>query len=155
MIRAQASEGAAALRRRSDEDVDSHPRVVQGRDRPDQASESETPGSRRRAAAAARRRAHESRAVAIEDRVAEVDSTVAGYRLAMDAYFARLAAEEDPARLATMAEAMPDAPALEALGDLATNPVRCTERPGPTKPRAERGPQGGRPSRPGRARGRG
>jgi len=115
MIRAQSTEGAAALRRRSDDDVDS----IRGWAKAEIARiklESDTRVAERQQLLD---RELEGHAVAIEDRVAEVESTVAGYRRAMDIYYSRLAAEDDPARLATMAEAMPDAPALEALADLA------------------------------------
>ena len=52
------------------------------------------------------------------DRVGEVDRAVVQYRADMEAYFEGLAGVDDPARLATMAEAMPEPPALDALADL-------------------------------------
>ncbi len=58
-------------------------------------------------------------AAAIEHRVGEVEGTATAYRTEMDAYAERLGEEDDPARLATMAESMPEAPALDALADLA------------------------------------
>ena len=58
-------------------------------------------------------------AAAIEQRVSEVEDTASAYRAEMDAYAERLGEEEDPARLATMAESMPETPALEGLADVA------------------------------------
>ena len=36
----------------------------------------------------------------------------------MDAYFERLASEDDPSTLATMVEAMPDLPSFDAWNDI-------------------------------------
>jgi hypothetical protein len=114
LIRAQSSEGAAALRRRSDDDVES----IREWAKSEIARIKQESDARVADRQGLLDRELEGHTIAIEDRVAEVDSIVTGYRTAMDAYFLRLAAEEDPARLATMAEAMPDAPSLESLGDL-------------------------------------
>jgi hypothetical protein len=114
LIRAQSEEGAVALRRRSDEDVT----AIRDWAKAEIARIKEESEAR----IADRKQLLEQEvadhAAAIEDRVGEVHTAVAGYREAMDAYFARLQAEEDPARLATMAEGMPDAPALERLAEL-------------------------------------
>ncbi len=115
MIRAQSSEGVAALRRRSDDDVE----AIRDWAKAEIARIKQESDSRVADRQALLDREIEGHAAAIEDRIAEVQSIVAGYRGAMDTYYARLALEEDPARLATMAEAMPDAPSLESLGDLA------------------------------------
>ncbi len=115
MIRAQSAEGAAALRRRSDDDVE----AIRDWAKAEIARIKQESDSRVADRLALLGREIEGHAAAIEDRVTEVQSIVAGYRGAMDTYYARLALEEDPARLATMAEAMPDAPSLESLGDLA------------------------------------
>lgn len=114
MIRAQSEEGSVRLRRRSDEDVTAirdwaKAEIARVKD------ESETRIADRRRLL---EREVADHAAAIEDRCAEVHIAVGGYRQAMDAYFERLVAEEDPARLATLAEAMPDPPTLEALSDL-------------------------------------
>ncbi len=114
MIRALSAEGAVALRRRSDEDVaairdwakaeiarikeESEGRIGQRKHRLEQEIA--------------------DHAAAIEDRVSQVHSTIEGYRQALDAYFEHLQNEEDPARLATLAEAMPDPPALDGLANL-------------------------------------
>jgi hypothetical protein len=115
MIRAQSSEGAAALRRKSDDDVD----AIRSWAKAEIARIKQESDSRVAGRQSLLDREIEGHAAAIEDRVAEVQSIVVDYRRAMDTYYSRLAAEEDPARLATMAEAMPDAPSLESLGDLA------------------------------------
>jgi hypothetical protein len=114
MIRAQSSEGAAALRRKSDGDVDS----IRDWAKAEIARIKQESDSRVAERQRLLDRELEGHATAIEDRVAEVQSSVTAYRQAMETYYSRLAAEEDPARLATMAEAMPDAPALDELGDL-------------------------------------
>jgi len=119
LIRAQSDEGAVALRRRSDEDV----AAIRDWAKAEIArikEQSETKIADRKHLLEQEVADH---AAAIEDRCAEVQSTVAGYREAMSAYFERLQAEEDPARLATMAEAMPDPPALAALSELDDLPV--------------------------------
>ncbi len=114
LIRAQSEEGAVALRRRSDEDV----AAIR------EWAKAEIARIKEESEARIADRKHlleqevADHAAAIEDRVGEVQSAVAGYRQAMDAYFSRLQAEEDPARLATMAEAMPEAPSLDGLAEL-------------------------------------
>ena len=118
-IRAQSEEGSVALRRKSDDDVT----AIRDWAKAEIArikEESEARISDRKHLLEQEIADH---AAAIEDRCAEVDSTVAGFRQAMDAYFAHLGAEEDPARLATMAESMPEPPSLEALSNLDDLPV--------------------------------
>jgi hypothetical protein len=114
MIRAQSEEGAVGLRRKSDEDV------AAIRDW----AKAEIARIKEESEAKIADRKHlleqevADHAAAIEDRCAEVQSTVVGYRAAMDAYFERLNAEDDPARLATMAETMPEPPPVETLSVL-------------------------------------
>jgi hypothetical protein len=118
-IRAQSEEGAVALRRKSDEDVSG----IRDWAKAEIARIKETSESR----IADRKHLLEQEvadhAAAIEDRCGEVHSVVADYRRAMDAYFERLQAEDDPARLATMAEAMPEPPVLQTLSDLDDLPI--------------------------------
>ncbi len=119
MIRAQSNEGTVALRRRSDEDV----AAIRDWAKAEIARIKEESEGR-----IAERKHHleeevADHAAAIEDRVAEVQSTITGYHRAMAAYFEQLQNEEDPARLATLAETMPDPPALDALTDLADLPI--------------------------------
>jgi hypothetical protein len=114
VIRSQSDEGAVGLRRKSDEDVT----AIRDWAKAEIARIKEESEAR----IADRKHLLETEvadhAAAIEDRCTEVRSTVVGYRAAMDAYFERLSVEEDPARLATMAEAMPEPPVLESLSDL-------------------------------------
>jgi len=114
VIRSQSDEGAVGLRRKSDEDVTS----IRDWAKAEIARIKEESEAR----IADRKHLLETEvadhAAAIEDRCAEVNSTVVGYRAAMDAYFERLSVEDDPARLATMAESMPEPPALDSLSDL-------------------------------------
>lgn len=119
LIRAQSTEGAAALRRRSDDDV----AAIRDWAKAEIARIREESDSR----VATRKHLLEgeitTRAVAIEDRVGEVETVVTGYRAAMQAYFGRLVEEQDPARLATLAETMPEPPSLDLLADLDNLPL--------------------------------
>ncbi|HEY5629895.1 MAG TPA: hypothetical protein VIR16_10325 [Candidatus Limnocylindrales bacterium] len=115
MIRAQSDEGAVALRRRSDEDV----AAIRDWAKAEIARIKEESEGRIADRKHLLEREVADHAAAIEDRVSEVHSTIAGYRRAMDEYFERLQNEDDPARLATMAETLPDPPALDGLTDLA------------------------------------
>lgn len=69
-------------------------------------------------------------AAAVERRVEEVRAEVQRFEQAMVAYRERLAAEDDPSRLATMAEEMPEPPSFAAWADLGTleiEPVAAVE----------------------------
>jgi len=57
----------------------------------------------------------EAHAEVVETRVQRVSMTVAAFRAEMDDFFARLMAEEDPTRIATMAEVMPEPPGLAEI----------------------------------------
>ena len=114
MIRAQSDEGAVGLRRKSDEDV----AAIRDWAKAEIARIKEESEGK-----IADRKHHleqevADHAAAIEDRCTEVQSTVVGYRAAMAAYFERLNSEDDPARLATMAESMPEPPPVESLSVL-------------------------------------
>jgi hypothetical protein len=118
-IRAQSEEGAVALRRKSDEDISGIRDWAKAEiARIKEESESRI-GDRKHLL----EQEIADHAAAIEDRCAEVESTVAGFREAMEAYFERLGAEDDPARLATMAESMPEPPSLKELSDLDDLPI--------------------------------
>jgi len=113
-IRAASSEGAEALRRRSDEDLVgikewSKAEIAQIRE------ESEERSSARKAMLATELAAYAS---AVEHHIGEVEGAVARYRVDMDAYFESLTREDDPSRLATMAEAMPEPLTLDAWRDI-------------------------------------
>jgi hypothetical protein len=113
-IHSGSKDGEAALRLRADDDVT----AIREWSRAEIArikEETETRIGARRVALEGELAAHGS---AIEERVSGVQGTAAAYRSQMAAYAARLAQEDDPARLATMAELMPDPPALDAWADL-------------------------------------
>jgi hypothetical protein len=57
----------------------------------------------------------ETHAATVEARAERVTVVVAAFETEMGAFFDRLNAEEDPTRIATMAETMPDPPSLEAV----------------------------------------
>jgi hypothetical protein len=114
LIRAQSVEGASALRRRADDDVAAIKEWAKAEiARIREESESRI-GDRKHLL----EREIEGHAAAIEDRVSVVETTVGDYRARINAYFARMSNEEDPSRLATMAEAMPEPPSLEPLAAL-------------------------------------
>lgn len=114
-IRTASMEGAEGIRRKAEEDLVSikdwsKAEIARIRE------ETETRTETRKATREAELTAH---VAAVDSRVGEVQEAVARYRSEMDAYFGSLSSEDDPARLATMAEAMPDPPPLNALADLA------------------------------------
>ena len=59
----------------------------------------------------------------VESRVQQVGATVAEYEAQMDAFFERLRSEEDPTRIAAMAERMPDPPDLAGIAAAIVEPV--------------------------------
>ena len=63
----------------------------------------------------------------VESRVQQVGATVAEYEAQMDAFFERLRAEEDPTRIAAMAERMPEPPDLAGVAAA----IHRARRPGP------------------------
>lgn len=113
-IRAGSKEGEDLLRVRSDEDVAqikewSRAEIARIKE------ETESRISARKLSLDGELAAH---AAAIEQRVGEVEEAAAAFRADIASYTERLSGEDDPARLATMAESMPEAPALDALADL-------------------------------------
>jgi hypothetical protein len=113
-IRESATEGGTTLRKRSDDDVAgirdwSKAEIARIRE--------ETDGriSTRKAQLENELAAHAS---SVNNRVEEVQFEVDRFRSDMDAYFERLASEDDPSTLATMVEAMPDLPSFDAWNDI-------------------------------------
>ena len=113
-IREGATEGGATLRKRSEDDVAgirdwSKAEIARIREETDNRI-------------ATRKQVLEgelaSHAEAVNNRVEEVQSEVDRFKADMEEYFDRLSNEEDPSRLATMVEAMPDAPSFDAWADL-------------------------------------
>ena len=113
-IREGAVEGGTTLRKRSDDDVAgirdwSKAEIARIRE--------ETDGriATRKAQLEAELAAHAS---SVNNRVEEVQFEVDRYRSDMEEYFERLASQEDPSKLATMVEAMPDLPSFDAWADI-------------------------------------
>ena len=107
-IHAASTEEAASARRRADDDVAavrewSKGEIARIRE------ETEARIATRKTAIDGEMEAH---AHVVEARVQQVAATVADYEAQMAEFFQRLLAEEDPTRIATMAETMPDPPDL-------------------------------------------
>jgi hypothetical protein len=65
----------------------------------------------------------EEHAAAIERRIERVQSRVASFEAEMADFFERLTAEQDPTRLAAMAETLPEPPSFDAEMDAADSPA--------------------------------
>lgn len=116
-IRARATTEAAGLRERADEDVSairewSKAEIARVR------QETEDRIAARKAELTGEAERH---AASVDRLVDEVQNTVAGFEVDMDQFFERLLAENDPARLATLAEQAPDPPDLRGDGPPATD----------------------------------
>jgi hypothetical protein len=114
-IRAKSAEEAAALRRQADDDV----AAVREWSKTEIARIREETDTK----IAARKQALDGEmddfAAVIEARVQKVNATVADYETEMAEFFERLLAEQDPTRIATMAQAMPDPPDLSSIATAA------------------------------------
>jgi hypothetical protein len=107
-IHAASTEEGASLRRRADDDVAavrewSKGEIARIRE------ETEARIATRKTALDGEMDAH---AQVVEARVQQVATTISEFEAQMAEFFERLHAEEDPTRIATMAEAMPDPPDL-------------------------------------------
>ena len=126
-IHASATNEVSALRRQADDDVAairewSKAEIARIRD------ETEGRVAARKAGLDGEMEAH---AVIVEARAERVAAVVAAFEAEMTAFFERLNAEEDPTRIATMAETMPDPPSLE---DVAASIVASPATPYPATP---------------------
>ena len=125
-IRAKSAEEAAALRRQADDDV----AAVREWSKAEIARIREETDTR----IAARKQALDGEmdefGQVIEARVQRVNTAVAEFETEMAEFFERLLAEQDPTRIATMAQAMPDPPDLSAIA------ASVTEAP-PVEPASE------------------
>lgn len=70
----------------------------------------------------------QAHAAATERLNADLKTTIAAFESEMDRFFDRLLQEEDPARLATLAERLPEPPTFARLGDVAT-PAKAPRAP--------------------------
>jgi hypothetical protein len=125
-IRSRSAEEAAALRRQADDDV----AAVREWSKTEIARIREETDSR----IAARKQALDGEmdafAAVIEARVERVNATVGEFETEMAEFFERLLAEQDPTRIATMAQAMPDPPDLSAVAASVTEaPPRVDKAP--------------------------
>jgi hypothetical protein len=129
-IHAASTEEGASLRRRADDDVAavrewSKGEIARIRE------ETEARIATRKTALDGEMEAH---AGVVEARVQQVAATVADYEAQMAEFFQRLHAEEDPTRIATMAETMPDPPDLANIAaSIAEPPVEPFD-PGAARP---------------------
>jgi hypothetical protein len=113
-IRSGSKQGEDALRIRSDEDIArikewSRAEIARIKEETENRIDARKLGLDEELAA---------HAAAIEGRVSEVERTATAYRTEMEAYSLRMTTEEDPARLATMAESMPEPPLIDPLAEL-------------------------------------
>jgi hypothetical protein len=119
-IHAASTEEGASLRRRADDDVAavrewSKGEIARIRE------ETEARIATRKTALDGEMDAH---AQVVEARVQQVAATISEFEAQMAEFFERLHAEEDPTRIATMAEAMPDPPDLaNVVASIAEPPV--------------------------------
>jgi hypothetical protein len=122
-IRAKSAEEAAALRRQADDDV----AAVREWSKSEIARIREETDTR----IAARKQSLDGEmdafAQVIEARVQRVNAAVSEYEAEMAEFFERLLAEQDPTRIATMAQAMPDPPELAAIAASITEAAPAVE----------------------------
>jgi hypothetical protein len=113
-IRSGSKEGEAVLRVRSDEDI----AQIREWSRAEIARIKEETERRIAARKSGLDEELAAHSAAIEQRVGQVEGTATAYRTAVSAYADSLGSEDDPSRLATLAESMPEPPDLEAWADL-------------------------------------
>ncbi len=125
-IRASATTDVADLRRRADDDVAairdwSKAEIARIRE------ETEARVAARKTGLDSEMEAH---AAAVEARAERVTAVVAAFEAEMGAFFDRLNAEQDPTRIATMAETMPEPPSLEAVAaSIVADPIPALPTP--------------------------
>jgi len=119
LIREAATAAAAELRKRADEDIAgirdwSKAEIARIK------SETDTRIESRKAELEEQTERHEA---SVERQVERVKNTVATYELEMDRFFEKLLAENDPAKVAALAEQAPEPPDLAADDGAADEPV--------------------------------
>ena len=115
-IRTHSTEGAAELRQRSDEDVAG----IRDWSKTEIARIREEAEHRISGRKSTLEEEITSYSAAVDRRIADVQRVASDYEADMADFFDRLLKENDPARLATMAETMPEPPLLEPWADLDT-----------------------------------
>lgn len=132
-IHASATDEAAALRRQADDDVAairdwSKAEIARIRE------ETEERIAGRKTALDAEMEQH---ALTVDARTERVAAVVAAFEAEMASFFDRLNAEEDPTRIATMAETMPDPPSLtDVAASVAEAVTVAAPSPAPANPPA-------------------
>ncbi len=124
-----ATEEVAALRRHADDDIAavrewSKAEIARVRE------ETEARIGKRKTALDGEIEAH---GATIDTRVERVGATVSAFEAKMAAFFERLLAEEDPTRIATMAETMPEPPDLAGIVASVGQPTAAPFDPVPTE----------------------
>ncbi|MEA2619605.1 MAG: hypothetical protein QOC97_378 [Chloroflexota bacterium] len=132
-IHAASTDEAAALRRNADDDVAavrewSKAEIARIRE------EAEVRVAARKVELDAEMELHGR---VVEARVEQVNSTVSEFEGQMLTFFERLMAEQDPTRIATMAEAMPDPPDLLEVAASITEPLTALPDPVVSEPAPE------------------
>jgi hypothetical protein len=107
-VQAGATDEAAALRRKADDDV----AAIREWSKAEVARLREETEGRIATRKTGLEGEMEQHAATVEARVERVTAVVAAFETQMAAFFERLNAEEDPTRIATMAETMPEPPSL-------------------------------------------
>ncbi len=134
VIHATATDEAADLRRRADDDV----AAIREWSKAEIARIREETESRIAARKSGLDAEMEQHAATVDARVERVKTVVAAFEAQMVAFFERLSAEEDPTRIATMAETMPDPPSLaEVAASVATAPTPVAPEPEAAGPSAD------------------
>ena len=126
-IHAASAIAAASLRRQADDDVASvrewsKAEIARVRE------ETEGRITMRKTALDDEMETHEG---VVQTRIERVTATVAEYEAQMTSFIERLLAEEDPTRIATMAETMPESPILTDIADSVGGAPVTTFRPMP------------------------
>ena len=122
-IHAGATEEAAVLRRTADDDV----AAIREWSKTEIARIREETEARIAARKGALEGEMEQHAATIETRTERVSAVVTAFETQMTAFFERLNGEEDPTRIATMAETMPDPPSLADVAASIAQPVWTME----------------------------
>jgi hypothetical protein len=126
-VHAAATDEAAGLRRKADDDV----AAIREWSKSEVARIREETDARIAARKTGLESEMEQHAGTVDARIERVNAVVAAFEAQMAAFFERLNAEEDPTRIATMAEAMPEPPSLaEVAGSIAVgtaSPAAATE----------------------------
>jgi hypothetical protein len=139
-IHAAATDEAADLRRKADDDV----AAIREWSKAEIARIREETEGRIAARKSGLDGEMEQHAATIESRIERVTSVVAAFETQMQAFFERLNAEEDPTRIATMAETMPDPPSLaDVAASVASQPLvdaPAVETPGAAEAESEAQP---------------